>query len=80
MWSALYSCQRKTGTDEDQGDVDILVVLPHVFGIVLERLLLVHGVEIKFGIVVLDGLEIHSQSLLDADGGIVSALQPTLRL
>ena len=42
-------------THENQGCVEVLVVLPHV--VVLRRLLLVHGVEIELGVVVLDQLE-----------------------
>jgi hypothetical protein len=44
-------------------------VLRHVFGVVLCRLSLVHGVEIEFGIIVLDRLEVHAQRLLDACWG-----------
>ena len=37
-----------------------------VFDIVFHRLSLVHGVEVELGVVVLDGLEVHPQGLLDA--------------
>jgi hypothetical protein len=53
-------------THEDQGGVEILVVLRHVFGVILCRLSLVHCVEIELGVVVLDWLEVHAQRLLDA--------------
>ena len=46
-------------THENQGGVEILVVLLHVFGIVLRRLSVVHGVEIELGIIALDRLEVH---------------------
>ena len=58
--------QREGGTHEDQGGVEIFVVLLHVLGIVFDCLLSVHGVEIEFGVIVLDGLEVHPQGLLDA--------------
>jgi hypothetical protein len=45
--------------------VEIFIVLRHIFGIVLRRLLLVHGVEIEVGVIVLDWLEVHAQGLLD---------------
>jgi hypothetical protein len=38
----------------------------HEFGIVLRCLSLVHGVEIEVGVIVLDWLEVHPESLLDA--------------
>ena len=52
-------------THENQGDVEIFIVLHYIFGIVLRRLLLVHGVEIEVGVIVLDWLEVHAQGLLD---------------
>jgi hypothetical protein len=51
---------------ENQGGVEVLVVLRHVFSIVLCRLSLVHGIKIEVGVVVLDWLEVHAQGLLDA--------------
>ena len=54
------------GANENQGGVEILIVLLHVLGVVLHRLSFVHGVEIDLGIIVLDGLEVHSEGLLDA--------------
>jgi hypothetical protein len=53
-------------THKNQGGVEVLIVLRHIFGIVLCRLSLVHGVEIDLGVVVLDWLEVHAQRLLDA--------------
>ena len=58
--------QRKGGTHEDQGGVEIVVILLHVLVIVLDRLSLVHCVEIEFGVLVFDGLEVHPQGILDA--------------
>ena len=43
-------------------------MLLHVFGVVLRRLSLVHGVEIELGVIVLDWLEVHPKGLLDAVG------------
>ena len=59
-------------THENQGGVEILVVLLHVFGIVLHRLSSVHGIEIELRVIVLDWLEIHPQGLLDAISGQVN--------
>jgi len=53
-------------TYEDQGGVEVLVVLLDVVRIVLDRLLLVDRVEIEAGVVVLDGLEECSESILEA--------------
>ena len=58
-WSVLHCNKGDTETYKYQGGVEILVVLLHVFGIVLRRLSLVHGVKIKLGVVVLDWLEVH---------------------
>lgn len=44
---------------ENQGRVEILVVLRHVLGVVLHRLSFVRGVEIKLGVFVLNRLEVH---------------------
>ena len=60
------SIEEKAETHENQGGVEILIVLMYVLGIVLRRLSLIHGVEVKLGIIVLDGLEVHPQGLLDA--------------
>ena len=62
----LFSDKWNAEMHENQGGVGILIVLLHVFGIVLCRLALVHGVEIELGVVVLDQLEVHPESLLDA--------------
>ena len=53
-------------TYEDQGGVEVLVVLLDVVCIIFGRLLLVHGVEIETSIVVLDGLEECPESILEA--------------
>jgi len=64
--SVQYRDEGRTGTYENQGGVQILIVLLHVFGIVLHRLPLVHGIEIDLRVIVLDGLEVHPEGLLDA--------------
>jgi len=46
-------------THENQGGIEILIVLLHVFGIVLRRLLVVHCVEVALGVIALDWLEVH---------------------
>ena len=65
MGSVLCSDSRDAETHENQGGVDVLIVLLHVFRIVLRRLSFVHGIEIDSGIVVLDRYEEHSQGLLE---------------
>jgi len=67
-WGCGQHCVAVKGnaeTHKNQGGVEILVVLLHVFSVVLRRFLFVHGVKINLGVVVLDGLEVHPQSLLD---------------
>ena len=61
------SQERTVGTTyEDQGGVEVLVVLLDVVCIILDRLPLVHRVEIEAGVVVLDGLEECPESILEA--------------
>ena len=57
VWSAESSENGNTETHENQGGVEILLVLLHVFCIVLHRLPLVHGVEIELRVIILDWLE-----------------------
>ena len=66
--SRPHSDKGEAETYENQR-VENLIVLLHVFGVVLRRLLFVHGVEIELGVVVLDGLEVHPQGFLDAIWG-----------
>jgi hypothetical protein len=65
-WSTMYHGNCNAETHENQGGVEILVVLLHVLGVVLRCLSFVHGVEIELGVVVLDRLKVLPQSLLDA--------------
>ena len=51
------ACVMKKGseeTHEDEGGVEIIIILLHVVCVVLHRLPSVHGVEIELRIVVLD--------------------------
>ena len=54
--STTWGDGQSTETHKNQGGAEILAVFLHVFGIVLCRLLFVHGVEIEFGVIVLDRL------------------------
>ena len=65
MGSVPCNDERDVETHENQGGVEVLIVLLHVFGIVLRRLSFVHGIEIEFGVVVLDRYEEHPQGLLE---------------
>ena len=49
------SKRKRLMTHENQGDIEVLVVLLDVVRIILRRLLLVHGVEIEAGVVALYG-------------------------
>ena len=53
-------------THENQGGIEILVVLVHVLGVVLHSLSFIHRIEIELGVIVLDGLEVDPEGLLDA--------------
>ena len=66
MWSMLRGDKGDTKAYENQGSVEVSVVLLDVFGVVLDRFSFIHGVEVEFGVVVLDWLEEHPEGLLDA--------------
>ena len=53
---------------ENEGGIEILVVLSHVLSVILHRLLFVHGVEVELGVLAFNGLEIHTQGFLDTAG------------
>ena len=57
-------------THENQGGIEIFVVLLHVLGVILHGLSFVHRIEIELGIVVLDWLEVDPEGLLDAMAGV----------
>ena len=53
-------------THENQGGIEILVVLVQVLGIILRGLSFIHRIEIVLGVVVFDGLEVDPEGLLNA--------------
>ena len=55
-----------TETHKNQGDIEVLVEFLDIVRIVLRRLPLVHRIEVEAGIVILDRLEIRSESILYA--------------
>ena len=61
--------REKTETHENQGSVDLFIMLLHVFGVIFHRLLFVHGVETNLGVTFLDRLKVHPEGLLDAVSG-----------
>ena len=56
-------------TYKNQGGIEVLVVLLDIVGVVLGRLPLVHCVEVETSVVILDGLEERSESILEATDG-----------
>ena len=52
------------GTHEDQGGIEILVILLDIVRIVFHRLPLVHRIEVDTGVIGLDWLEERSESIL----------------
>jgi hypothetical protein len=65
-WSTLLSDKWNVKTHENQGCVEILVVFLHIFGVIFCRLSFIHGVEIELGVVGLDRLEVHPESVLES--------------
>ena len=51
---------------ENQGGVEVIIVLLDVISIILGHLFLVHCVEIKASVAILDGLEERYKSILEA--------------
>ena len=45
-------------THEDQGGIEIIIILLHVFAVVLHRLSFIHCVEVNLGVVALDWWEV----------------------
>ena len=68
MNTAERKLSRKLVTYENQGGIEILVVLVQVLGVVLHSLSFIHRIEIELGVVILDGLEVDPEGLLDAMG------------
>ena len=55
-------------THENQGGIEIFVVLLHVLCVILHSLSFIHRVEIELGVVVFDRLEVDPEGLLNAMG------------
>ena len=55
----------------NQGDIEVLVLLPGVVGVVSCRLFLVHCVEIETSVIVLDELEIVLRAELHSFNGVL---------
>ena len=51
-------------TYKNEGSIEVLVVLLHVFRIALRCLSVVHNIEIEMRVFVLDWLKVHPQGLL----------------
>ena len=68
--------ERRT-TYKNQGGIEVLVVFLDVVGVVLCRLPLVHRVEVETSIVVLDGLEERSESILETASAQRRAVRAT---
>ena len=51
-------------THKNEGSIEVLVVLLHVFRIALRCLSVVHNIEIEMRVFVLDWLKVHPQGLL----------------
>ena len=64
-------------THENQGGVEVLVVLLNIVCIIIGRLLLVHRIEIKAGVVILEGLEERSESISETRFARWSAIRVT---
>ena len=64
-------------THENQGGVEVLVVLLDILRVVLGCLPLVHGVEVESRIISLDGLEECPEGILEAEFAQWSATQAT---
>ena len=63
------SPSERQATYKNQGGIEVLVVLLDIVGVILGRLPLVHRVEVETGIVVLDGREECSESILETRKG-----------
>jgi len=62
-------------THENQGGIEVLVILLDIVRIVLHRFPLVHRIEVEAGVVSFDGLEERSESILEAESAQRSAMQ-----
>ena len=66
MVNTAESKVKNAETHENQGGIEILVVLLDVLCVVLHSLSFIHRIEIELGVIVLDGLEVDPEGLLDA--------------
>ena len=57
---------KKELTDENQGGIEVLVVLPDIIRVIFSCLFLVCRIEVESGVVALDRLKEHSESILEA--------------
>jgi len=64
-------------TYENKRSVEVLVIFLHVVHIILNRFLLVHRIEVEASVVVFDGLEECSESILEATSFQRPATQST---
>ena len=61
---SILVCREGGKTYKNEGSIEVLVVLLHVFRIVLRCLSVLHGVEAEVRVFVLDWLKVHPQGLL----------------
>ena len=61
---SILVCREGGKTYKNEGSIEVLVVLLHVFRIVLRCLSVLHGVEVEMRVFVLDWLKVHPQGLL----------------
>jgi len=64
-------------TYENQGGIEILVVLPDIVRVIFSCLFLVRCIEVKTGVVGLDGLKEYPESILEAMSVERPTTQPT---
>lgn len=68
---------KKELTHEDQGGIEVLVVLPDIIRVIFSCFFLVRRIEVETGVVALDRLKEHPESILEALPVQRPATQPT---
>jgi len=68
--------KKKEPTHENQGGIEVLVVLPDIVRVVFGCLFLVRRIEVETGVVALDRLKEHPESILEATSVQRPATQP----
>ena len=68
MVNTAESKVKNVETHENQGGIEILIVLVHVLCVVFHGLSFIHRIEIELGVVVLDGFEVSPEGLFNAMG------------